>query len=60
MEIGVECSETNVRKLRFGINFQDACISVHLNDLKAVGVVGVIVGVVVGIVLVYHKYSRID
>jgi hypothetical protein len=36
-------------------------LSVHLNDLKAVGVVGVIgiVGVV-GIVGVYHKYSRID
>ncbi len=30
--------------------------SVHLNDLKAVGVVGV----VVGIVSMYHKYSRID
>ncbi len=27
VESGVECSETNVRKLRFGINFQDACIS---------------------------------
>ncbi len=27
MESGVECSETNVRKLRFGINFQDACVS---------------------------------
>ncbi len=26
-ESGVECSETNVRKLRFGINFQDASIS---------------------------------
>ncbi len=23
----MECSETNVRKLRFGINFQDVCIS---------------------------------
>ncbi len=23
VESGVECSETNVRKLRFGINFQD-------------------------------------
>ncbi len=38
--------------------------SVHLNDLKAVGVVGVIVGIivgiVVGIVVAYHKYSRID
>ncbi len=30
--------------------------SVHLNDLKAIGVVGVIVG----IVGVYHKYSKID
>ncbi len=30
-------------------------VSVHLNDLKAVGVVGVI-----GFVGVYHKYSRID
>jgi hypothetical protein len=41
----------------------DQPTSVHLNDLKAVGVVGVIgvnVGVVVGIVGVYHKYSRID
>ncbi len=27
VESGVECSETNIRKLRFGINFQDACIS---------------------------------
>jgi hypothetical protein len=27
VESGVECSETNVRKLRFGINFQDMCIS---------------------------------
>ncbi len=27
VESGVECSETNVRKLRFGINFQDVCIS---------------------------------
>ncbi len=26
VESGVECSETNVRKLRFGINFRDACI----------------------------------
>ncbi len=26
VESGVECSDTNVRKLRFGINFQDACI----------------------------------
>ena len=26
VESGVECSETNVRKLRFGINFQDACV----------------------------------
>ncbi len=38
--------------------------SVHLNDLKAVGVVGVVgavVGiVVVGVIVVYHKYSRID
>jgi hypothetical protein len=41
-----------------------ATMSVHLNDLKAVGVVGivvgVIVGVVIGVILVYHKYSRID
>jgi hypothetical protein len=32
--------------------------SVHLNDLKAIGVVGIIVGVVVGIIVgvavVYH------
>jgi hypothetical protein len=36
-------------------------LSVHLNDLKAVGVVGVVVGVVVvGVIGVYHKYSRID
>jgi hypothetical protein len=50
-------------------------VSVHLNDLKAVGVVGVVIGVVgvgvgigvivlgiiiVGVVVVYHKYSRID
>ncbi len=28
--------------------------SVHLNDLKAIGVIGVVVG------SVYHKYSRID
>ncbi len=36
--------------------------SVHLNDLKAIGVVGVVVGVIVviGVVVVYHKYSRID
>jgi hypothetical protein len=27
VESGVECSETNVRKLRFGINFRDARIS---------------------------------
>jgi hypothetical protein len=27
LESGVECSETNVRNLRFGINFRDACIS---------------------------------
>jgi hypothetical protein len=32
-------------------------VSVHLNDLKAVGVVGV---VVIGVVVVYHEYSRID
>jgi hypothetical protein len=31
-------------------------MSVHINDLKAVGVVGVVVGVIG----VYHKYSRID
>jgi hypothetical protein len=31
-------------------------ISVHLNDLKAVGVVDVVISVVG----VYHKYSRID
>jgi hypothetical protein len=30
-------------------------MSVHLNDLKAIGVVGV-----VGVIGVYHKYSRID
>jgi hypothetical protein len=24
---GVECSETNIRKLRFGIYFQNACVS---------------------------------
>jgi hypothetical protein len=29
--------------------------SVHLNDLKAIGVIGI-----VGIIGVYHKYSRID
>ncbi len=34
-------------------------LSVHLNDLKAGGVVGV-VGVVISVVGVYHKYSRID
>ncbi len=33
---------------------------VHLNDLKAVGVVGIVVGIVVNIVVVYHKYSRIE
>jgi hypothetical protein len=34
----------------------DLVISVHLNDLKAVGVVGVVVvGVVGGVVIVYHK-----
>jgi hypothetical protein len=33
-------------------------VSVHLNDLKAIGVVGV-VGVV-AVIGVYHKYSRID
>ncbi len=27
VESGVECSETNVRKLRFEINFQDTCVS---------------------------------
>ncbi len=27
VESGVECSETNVRKLRFGINFRDAYVS---------------------------------
>ncbi len=46
-------------KLGYGEVFS----SVHLNDLKAVGVVGIIVGVVgvvVGILVVYHKYSRID
>ncbi len=37
------------------------CVSVHLNDLKAVGVISIVVDViVVGIVSVYHKYSRID
>ena len=29
VESGMESSETNIRKLRFGINFQDACISRH-------------------------------
>jgi hypothetical protein len=29
VESGVECSETNVRKLRFGINFRDACVRIH-------------------------------
>ncbi len=44
---------------------------VHLNDLKAIGVVGVVLGVdvnvvvgvvvsIVGVVVVYHKFSRID
>jgi hypothetical protein len=37
----------------------DNFLSVHLNDLKAVGVVGIVVGVV-GVVGMYHKYSRID
>jgi hypothetical protein len=32
--------------------------SVHLNDLKAVGVIGVIC--VISVIGVYHKYSRID
>jgi hypothetical protein len=27
VESGVECSETNIWKLRFGINFRDACVS---------------------------------
>jgi hypothetical protein len=27
VESGVECSEANIRKLRFGINFRDACVS---------------------------------
>ncbi len=35
-------------------------MSLHLNDLKAVGVVSVVIGVVVGVVVVYHKYSRIN
>ncbi len=38
-------------------------LSVYLNDLKAVsvvGVIGVVVGVIIGVVGVYHKYSRID
>jgi hypothetical protein len=36
-------------------------LSVHLNDLKAVGVIGIVVSVIViGVVVVYHKYSRID
>jgi hypothetical protein len=35
---------------------QKALLSVHLNDLKAIG----IIGIVVGIIGVYHKYSRID
>ncbi len=30
LKSGVECSETNIRKLRFGINFQDACVSRHM------------------------------
>ncbi len=30
--------------------------SVHLNDLKAVGVIGIVIGIIV----VYHTYSRID
>ncbi len=35
--------------------------SVHLHDLKAVDVVGVVVGGGGGgVVVVYHKYSRID
>jgi hypothetical protein len=37
--------------------------SVHLNDLKAVSVIGVVVfvvGGVVSVVVVYHQYSRID
>jgi hypothetical protein len=38
--------------------------SVHLNDLKAFGVIGVIIGIIVGVVVgvavVYHKYSKID
>ncbi len=34
--------------------------SVHLNDLKAVDVFGVVLGVVVSVVIMYHKYSRID
>jgi hypothetical protein len=37
--------------------------SVHLNDLKAVGVISVVISVVVvlvGVVVVYHKYCRID
>jgi hypothetical protein len=39
--------------------------SVHLNDLKAVGVIGILVSIVVGVVVigvvvVCHKYSRID
>ncbi len=42
------------------INWQDHIIhtikSVHLNDLKAISVIGI----GVGIVIVYHKYSRID
>ncbi len=42
----------------------ESSISVHLNDLKAIGVVCVVVSivgiVVIGIVVVYHKYSRID
>ncbi len=38
------------------INARRFIPSVHLNDLKAVGVIGIIVGVVV----MYHKYCRID
>jgi hypothetical protein len=29
VESGVECSETNIRKLRFGINFRDSGVPVR-------------------------------
>jgi hypothetical protein len=36
VESGVECSETNVLKLRFGINFRDACISNALDAFLSI------------------------